>query len=241
MIIESVDNKKIKELRKLKEKKYRDSEKLFLVEGEHLVLEAYKSNSLKEIILCEREIDLEVEKVYVTEKVMSTISEMPSKVDIIGVCEIKKSELDLDSPVLILDGVQDPGNLGAILRSAVAFNIKNIVLSKSSVDLYNNKVLRSAQGMNFHLNIVREDIPSIINRLKENNYTVYGTDVVNGLDIKNVQKAGKYAIIMGNEGNGISEEVKKLVDKNIYIEMNSNCESLNVAVSASIIMYELNK
>ncbi|MBR3117189.1 MAG: RNA methyltransferase [Bacilli bacterium] len=241
MIIESVDNKKIKELRKLKEKKYRDSEKLFLVEGEHLVLEAYKSNSLKEIILCEREIDLEVEKVYVTEKVMSTISEMPSKVDIIGVCEIKKSELDLDSPVLILDGVQDPGNLGAILRSAVAFNIKNIVLSKSSVDLYNNKVLRSAQGMNFHLNIVREDIPSIINRLKENNYTVYGTDVVNGLDIKNVQKAGKYAIIMGNEGNGISEEVKKLVDKNIYIEMNSNCESLNVAVSASIILYELNK
>ena len=241
MIIESVDNKKIKELRKLKEKKYRDSEQLFLVEGEHLVLEAYKSNSLKEIILCEREIDLEVEKVYVTEKVMSTISEMPSKVDIIGVCEIKKSELDLDSPVLILDGVQDPGNLGAILRSAVAFNIKNIVLSKSSVDLYNNKVLRSAQGMNFHLNIVREDIPSIINRLKENNYTVYGTDVVNGLDIKNVQKAGKYAIIMGNEGNGISEEVKKLVDKNIYIEMNSNCESLNVAVSASIILYELNK
>ena len=241
MIIESVDNKKIKEYRKLKEKKYRDSEKLFLVEGEHLVLEAYKSDSLKEVILCEREIDLEVEKVYVTEKVMSTISEMPSKVDIIGVCEIKKSELDLDSPVLILDGVQDPGNLGAILRSAVAFNIKNIVLSKSSVDLYNNKVLRSAQGMNFHLNIVREDIPSIINRLKENNYTVYGTDVVNGLDIKNVQKAGKYAIIMGNEGNGISEEVKKLVDKNIYIEMNSNCESLNVAVSASIILYELNK
>ena len=241
MIIESVDNKKIKEYRKLKEKKYRDSEKLFLVEGEHLVLEAYKSDSLKEVILCEREIDLEVEKVYVTEKVMSTISEMPSKVDIIGVCEIKKSELDLDSPVLILDGVQDPGNLGAIIRSAVAFNIKNIVLSKNTVDLYNTKVLRSAQGMNFHLNIIRESIPSVINKLKENNYTVYGTDVVNGLDIKNVQKAGNYAIIMGNEGNGISEEVKKLVDKNIYIEMNSNCESLNVAVSASIIMYELNK
>ena len=241
MIIESVDNKKIKEYRKLKEKKYRDSEKLFLVEGEHLVLEAYKSDCLNEIILCERDIDLEVEKVYVTEKVMSTISEMPSKVDITGVCEIKKSELDLDSPVLILDGVQDPGNLGAIIRSAVAFNIKNIVLSKNTVDLYNTKVLRSAQGMNFHLNIIRESIPSVINKLKENNYTVYGTDVVNGLDIKNVQKAGKYAIIMGNEGNGISEEVKKLVDKNIYIEMNSNCESLNVAVSASIIMYELNK
>ena len=241
MIIESIDNKKIKELRKLKEKKYRDSEKLFLVEGEHLVLEAYKSGFLKEIILCEREIDLEIEKVYVTEKVMNTISEMPSKVDIIGVCEIKNSEIDYSNPVLILDGVQDPGNLGAILRSSVAFNIKNIVLSKSSVDLYNNKVLRSAQGMNFHLNIVREDIPNVIEKLKENNFTIYGTDVVNGIDIKDVQKTLKYAIIMGNEGNGISEEVKKLVDKNIYIEMNSNCESLNVAVSASIILYELNK
>ena len=241
MIIESVDNKKIKEYRKLKEKKYRDSEKLFLVEGEHLVLEAYKADCLKEIILCEREIDLELEKVYVTEKVMNTISELPSKVDIIGVCEIKSNKLDLDKGVMILDGVQDPGNLGAIIRSAVAFNIKNIVLSKNTVDLYNTKALRSAQGMNFHLNIVREDIPSVIEKLKDNNFTIYGTDVVNGIDIKDVQKTEKYAIIMGNEGNGISEEVKKLVDKNIYIKMNENCESLNVSVSASIIMYELNK
>ena len=241
MIIESVDNKKIKELRKLKEKKYRDSEKLFLVEGEHLVLEAYKADCLKEIILCEREIDLELEKVYVTEKVMNTISELPSKVDIIGVCEIKSNSLDLDKGVMILDGVQDPGNLGAIIRSAVAFNIKNIVLSKNTVDLYNTKALRSAQGMNFHLNIVREDIPRVIEKLKDNNFTIYGTDVVNGIDIKDVQKTEKYAIIMGNEGNGISEEVKKLVDKNIYIKMNENCESLNVSVSASIIMYELNK
>ena len=241
MIIESVDNKKIKEYRKLKEKKYRDNEKLFLVEGEHLVLEAYKADCLKEIILCEREIDLELEKVYVTEKVMNTISELPSKVDIIGVCEIKSNLLDLDKDVMILDGVQDPGNLGAIIRSAVAFNIKNIVLSKNTVDLYNTKALRSAQGMNFHLNIVREDIPGVIEKLKDNNFTIYGTDVVNGIDIKDVQKTEKYAIIMGNEGNGISEEVKKLVDKNIYIKMNENCESLNVSVSASIIMYELNK
>ena len=241
MIIESVDNKKIKEYRKLKEKKYRDSEKLFLVEGEHLVLEAYKSDLLKEIILCERDIDLEIEKVYVTEKVMNTISELPSKVDIIGVCEIKSNELDLESSIMILDGVQDPGNLGAVIRSAVAFNIKNIVLSKDTVDLYNTKVLRSAQGMNFHLNIVRDDLVKVINLLKENNYTVYGTDVVDGIDVKNVENDRKYAIIMGNEGNGISEEVKKLVDKNIYIKMNENCESLNVSVSASIIMYELNK
>ncbi len=239
MIIESVDNKKIKEIRKLKEKKYRDSEKLFLVEGEHLVLEAYKSGVLKEVILCDRELDLDIEKIYVSNKVMNTISELPSKVDIIGVCYIKENKLDKSSNILILDGIQDPGNLGAIIRSAVAFNIKNIVLSKDTVDLYNTKVLRSAQGMNYHLNIIRDDICNVINVLKENNYIIYGTDVINGIDVKSIKNDGKYAIIMGNEGNGIREEVKTLVDKNIYIKMNKNCESLNVAVSASIILYEL--
>ena len=240
-MIESLDNNKIKNIRKLKDKKYRDSEKLFLVEGEHLVLEAYKSGCLKEVILFNREIDLDIEKIYVSEKVINSLSELPSKVDIIGVCTIKDNELDLNSNILILDGVQDPGNLVTIIRSAVAFNIKNIVLSKNTVDIYNTKVLRSAQGMNFHLNIVRDDLVKTINKLKSNNYIIYGTDVINGIDIKNVKKSGKYAIIMGNEGNGISFEVKELVDKNIYINMNDKCESLNVAVSASIILYELNK
>ena len=241
MIIESVDNKKIKYLKKLKEKKYRDEEKKFLIEGEHLVLEAYKSGLLEEVILCNNEIDLDIDKIYVSENVMKSLSDLPSKAWIIGVCKIVDNILDYNSNVLILDGVQDPGNLGAIIRSAVAFNIKNIVLSKDTVDLYNTKVLRSAQGMNFHLNIIREDITKIINELKNNNYIIYGTDVINGIDVKSIKNDGKYAIIMGNEGNGISPIVKSLVDKNIYIKMNENCESLNVAVSASIILYELEK
>ena len=93
----------------------------------------------------------------------------------------------------------------------------------------------------FHLNIVRDDITKVINELKNNDYVVYGTDVINGIDVKSIKNDGKYAIIMGNEGNGISPIVKSLVDKNIYIKMNENCESLNVAVSASIILYELEK
>ena len=240
-MIESVDNNKIKDIRKLKEKKYRDSEKLFLIEGEHLVLEAYKAGILKSVILCNYDLDIEVEKIIVSEKVMSTISELPSKVNVIGVCEIIDNKIDLTSTVLMLDGVQDPGNLGTIIRSSVAFNIKNIVLSKTCVDLYNTKVLRGAQGMNFHLNIIRDDLVNVIDILKNNNYTIYGTDVVNGINIKDVKKDGKYAIIMGNEGNGISPEVKSKVDKNIYIDMNKKCESLNVGVSASIILYELSK
>ena len=241
MIIESVDNKKIKLYKKLGEKKYRDSEKLFLVEGEHLVLEAYKANTLKEVILCNRDIDLDIEKVYVTDKVMKNISELSSKVDIIGVCLIKEEKLDYNKNILILDGIQDPGNLGTIIRSSVAFNIDNIILSYDSVDLYNTKVLRSAQGMNFHINIIRDNLSKIIPFLKNNNYIIYGTDVVNGIDLKSVKKDEKYAIIMGNEGSGISKDVKSQVDKNIYIKMNDKCESLNVAVSTSIILYELNK
>ena len=239
MIIESLDNNRIKNIRKLNEKKYRDEEKLFIVEGEHLVLEAYKTGYLKEVVLCERDIDLDIEKIYVSKNVMNSLSSLPSKVDIIGICKIVDNELDLSSNILILDNIQDPGNLGAIIRSAVAFNLKNIILSNDSVDLYNTKVLRSSQGMNFHLNIIREELTSIIPKLKENNYIIYGTNVIEGIDVKSVSRDKKYAIIMGNEGNGISKKVNELVDKNIYININKNCESLNVAVSASIILYEL--
>ena len=241
MIIESTSNNKIKDIRKLNEKKYRDEEKKYIIEGEHLVLEAYKAGNLEEVILCDRDIDLDVEKIYVTESVMKTISTLPSKVDIIGVCSLKENDIDLSKNILILDGVQDPGNLGTIIRSAVAFNLTNIILSEDTVDLYNIKTLRSAQGMNFHLNIKRINLEEYIPFLKENGYKIWGTDVTNGIDIKNASKDEKYAIIMGNEGKGMSANIKELCDKFVYVNMNDNCESLNVGVCASIIMYELNK
>ena len=241
MIIESTSNNKIKDIRKLNEKKYRDEEKKYIIEGEHLVLEAYKAGNLDEVILCERDIDLGVPKTYVTEAVMKTISTLPSKVDIIGVCSLKENDIDLSKNILVLDGVQDPGNLGTILRSAVAFNLTNIILSEDTVDLYNIKTLRSAQGMNFHLNIKRTNLEEYIQFLKENGYKIWGTDVTNGIDIKNASKDEKYAIIMGNEGKGMSANIKELCDKFVYVNMNENCESLNVGVCASIIMYELNK
>ena len=241
MIIESTSNNKIKDIRKLNEKKYRDEEKKYIIEGEHLVLEAYKAGNLEEVILCDRDIDLDVEKIFVTESVMKTISTLPSKADIIGVCSLKENDIDLSKNILILDGVQDPGNLGTILRSAVAFNLTNIILSEDTVDLYNIKTLRSAQGMNFHLNIKRINLEEYIPFLKENGYKIWGTDVTNGIDIKNASKDEKYAIIMGNEGKGMSANIKELCDKFVYVNMNDNCESLNVGVCASIIMYELNK
>ena len=241
MIIESTSNNKIKDIRKLNEKKYRDESKKYIIEGEHLVLEAYKSGNLDEVILCNNDIDIDVNKTYVSESVMKTISTLPSTSNIIGICSMKENDIDLNDNILILDGVQDPGNLGTILRSSVAFNLKNVVLSDDTVDLYNTKSLRSAQGMNFYLNIKRVNLVDYILFLKENGYKILGTDVTNGIDVKSVSNNEKYAIIMGNEGNGMSSKVRELCDQNIYINMNDNCESLNVGVSASIIMYELNK
>lgn len=242
MVIESKDNKKIKEIRKLSQKKYRDKEKKFIVEGEHLVLEAYKSGYLNELILEEDcKINLDVNTTYVTKDVLKSISQLDVPYNIIGICSYKEEKENLGSRILILDGIQDPGNLGTIIRSSLAFNVDTIVLSENTVDLYNSKVLRSAQGMNFHINIIRKNIVSFVKTLKENNYKIYSTDVVCGSDIKNVNISSKYAIIMGNEGNGVSQDLKELCDENLYISMNSKCESLNVAVASSIILYELNK
>ena len=239
-MIESINNEQIKEIRKLNDKKYRDESNLFLVEGDHLVKEAYKAGYLKKLILTEDTYDFDVEKLLVTDKVIKSISEL-NNTKVIGVCSKLSNELDLSKNVLILDGVQDPGNLGTIIRSCVAFNINNLVLSNETVDLYNSKVIRSTQGMIFNINIIRDDLENTIKLLKDNNYTIYGTNVINGIDVKDVKKDKKYAIILGNEGNGISNEINALVDKNIYIKMNDKCESLNVAVSGSIILYELNK
>ncbi len=242
MVIASKDNKKIKEYRKLNQKKYRDKYKMYLIEGEHLVKEAYKKGYLKEIILEENEkTDINLNTIYVTKDVLKSISLLDEPYNIIGVCNYLKEDEKLGSRLLILDNIQDPGNLGTIIRSATAFNIDTIVLSNDTVDLYNSKVLRAAQGMNYNINIIRRNLKQFIVDIKNDGYKILGTDVEKGINIKNVSYYLKYAIIMGNEGKGVSKDIKKLCDENIYINMNSKCESLNVAVAASIILYELNK
>ena len=227
MLIESIENKKIKSLKKLHLKKYREQEEMFLVEGIHLVSEAYKTGNLLEVLLLEgSEINLDVNKIYVSKNVMKYISELETPYEIIGVCKYPKIK-DIGDRVLMIDGIQDPGNLGTIIRSSVAFNIDTIIISTNSVDLYNSKVVRAAQGMNFHINIIRDDLRKIILNLKNNEYKIYTTDVNNGNELKNIKNPLKYGIIMGNEGNGVSPEIANLSDEKIYIKMNENCESLN--------------
>ena len=238
MLITSVNNDKVKELVKLKEKKYRDKTGLFFVEGIDLVEEAYKNSMIKELFVLDGEnVSIDVPVTYVSYDVMKKISDMESISEYYAVC-YKKEELEIENRIVILDGIQDPGNLGTIIRSAVAFNFDTVVLSKNTVDLYNPKVLRSTKGMLFNINIIVRDIEEFINDL--DGWTIYGTDVINGNNIKDEDISSKVAIVIGNEGRGISDSVKKLCDKFIYIGMNSDCESLNASVAASILMYEVN-
>ena len=237
-IYTSIENKKIKNIKKLYTKKYRDEFNEFIIEGEHLVVEAYKSGYLKYIILEENSnIDINIDKIYVTENVLKYISELDTPPKVLGVCS-KIKEKEIGNKVLILDGIQDPGNLGTIIRSAAAFNIDTIILSKDTVDLYNPKVLRATQGMIFNINIIIKDLKDIISKLKTN-YKIYGTKVNGGKNLKTIEKCEKFAIIMGNEGNGVKKDILDMCSDYIYIDMNKRCESLNVAVATSIILYEL--
>ena len=239
MLITNTKNERIKEIKKLNQKKFRDLNNLFLVEGEHLVLEANKKGKIKELILEENEkMDIDVDTLYVSNDVIKYISELETPQKIMAVCH-KLDEKELGNKILILDGIQDPGNLGTIIRSAVAFNIDTIVLSNDTVDLYNPKVVRATQGLMFHINIIKRDLKTFIKELKD--YKLLSTNVNGGKSIKDIDKLEKFAIIMGNEGNGVKEEISSMCDEFIYIDMNKDCESLNVAVATSIILYELDK
>lgn len=239
MVYTSLNNEKIKTLKKLKEKKYRDQTNLFLVEGEHLIKEAFSSKVLKEVFCLEgTDIDIDVPIHYASKEVMNSLTHVESPSNMIGVC-IKKEEKEYSGNILILDDVQDPGNLGAIIRSAVAFNVDTIVLSNQTVDLYNPKVIRASQGMLFKVNIIRTDLISFIKEIKQKEYHILATQLINGKNIKKLEKTEKLAIIMGNEGKGVSKPLLDLSDEFVYIKMNETCESLNVAVASSIILYEL--
>lgn len=241
MLYSSIENKKIKNIKKLYTKKYRDEYNEFLIEGEHLILEAYKKGILKELILEEgTDFKLDIETSYVTSSVLKYISELSNPSKIMGICN-KIKEKEIGNKIVILDGVQDPGNLGTIIRSSVAFNIDTIILSNTCVDLYNSKVLRATQGMIFNINIIERDLEDIIPELKLKNYKVYGTKVNGGKSLKDIEKTDKFAIIMGNEGNGVKPEILDMCSDYIYIDMNKSCESLNVGVATSIILYELDK
>lgn len=242
MLITSIHNEHIKEIVKLKEKKYRDQSDIFLVETKHLVLEAYKAGLIKELILEANELfPLDVPNtLYVSKEVLKKISSMDSPSNVMALVYKRKPSEEIGEKVLILDRIQDPGNLGTIIRSAVAFNIDTIVCSPDTVDFYNPKVVRASQGMMFHIPILIKNTEKLILELKEKDYKIVGTKVTNGHDVRTSSIYSHFALVIGNEGKGISRNIEELCDEYLYIKMNENCESLNASVAASILLYEIN-
>lgn len=235
MNITSTQNEKVKYWSSLKNKKVRDREKRFLIEGDHLISEAKKNNLLEYTISV---VDPNADY-FVTEEIIKKISEQKSISYNLGVAKFIKEDT-INGNVIILDKLQDPGNLGTIIRSAVAFNIDTIILSDDSVDLYNPKVIRATEGMIFQINILRRNLKEFIPVLKNLGYRIIGTDVKSGQDIKNLPKEN-VAIVIGNEGNGLSEYTKDLCTEFVKIPIDEACESLNAGVAASIIMYEVRR
>lgn len=233
MNITSKDNEKVKYWSKLHMKKFRDKEHKFIIEGDHLVNIALEKKLVDEIICLNDEYDFD-NKYIVTKKIMDKISSQVSASKVMAVCHYDYTE-EIKGNVLLIDRLQDPGNLGTIIRSAAAFKFETIILSPDTVDLFNDKTIRASEGMIFNLNYQKQDLKSAIKKLKELNYNIYGTDVKGGTKI---DKSGKIAIIIGNEGSGMQEELKTLCDGLVHIPMESACESLNAGVAASILMYE---
>lgn len=237
MDIKSINNKLVKDWNKLKLKKYRDISKTFLIEGDHLINEAIKTNHLVSLITMDETIKFD-NKYIVNQEIINKLSNLKNvNVNSIGISKYIKGK-EIVGNVLILDDIQDPGNLGTIIRSAIAFNFNNIVVSNNTVDLYNDKVIRATEGLIYHINFIKGELENEIIKLKDSGYKIIGTKLDTNDSIKKY-KNNKVAIVMGNEGRGISDSILKMCDEFVTINMDNKVESLNVSVSASILMNEV--
>lgn len=239
MLIESLENEKVKYFIKLRNSKYIKEYKEFIVEGEHLVEEAIISGYAKEIIILQnKNYDTSLPKTFVSERILKKISLLETPQYVMALCRVPENDKLIGNKILILDNIADPGNLGTIIRVSVAFGISTICLSENSVSPYNDKVVRSSQGMIFKINIIEKELKNFINELKKNSIKIYGTDLKGSTLLSEVEVPSTYALILGNEGKGIRREILDLCDEKVLIAMDSKCESLNVGVSAGIILYK---
>lgn len=253
-IIRSKENEFIKNIKKLKEKKYRDIKKEFVVEGIKLVAEAIQENAnIKQIVICEnckntdaisKKLMYEIAKfecIYVSKDVFKLISNTDTPQGILAVIEISNKEKNIDYSqdiILVLDNIQDPGNLGTILRTADSIGLNQILVSKGTADCYNPKVVRSTMGAIFRINIIEcDDLEKTLKQIQKHKFKV----VVSSLQTENSLydiDFNKKAIVIGNEANGVEQNVQNLADEKIKIPMLGKTESLNASVATGIILYE---
>jgi len=244
--IQSAQNPQVKQWKKLLTKKERDKTGTFLVEGFHLVEEAIKADVAREMIVSEG-IELPPHLDYgailittVTTEIFRELSDTETPQGVLAVCEAPKKEVQPEGKqFLFIDAVQDPGNLGTMIRTADAAGMDGVIVGHGSVDIYNPKVIRSGQGSHFHLPVVRGSLKDWMEKLSADNIPTYGTSLENGHIYTEISPSESFALLVGNEGSGVNQELLQMTAKNLYIPIYGKSESLNVAVAAGILLYYL--
>ena len=253
-VITSKDNEIIKNIKKLKDKKFREQEHKYIIEGTKLIEEAVKESAkINTVVVCEdcvknEEIDskllYEVAKyncIYVSERVFSLLTDVKNPQGILAVIEkeAEKEQIDYNEDlIVVLDKVQDPGNLGTILRTVDSIGLKQIIVAEGSGDIFNPKVVRSTMGAIFRVKVkISQDIQKTIAEIKKHKFKVVSTSLATDKSIYDV-KYEKCAIIIGNEANGVSKELQDASDELVKIPMLGNTESLNASVATGIVLYE---
>lgn len=252
-VITSKDNDNIKKIKKLKEKKYRKQEGKYIIEGSKLIEEAIKENAkIEQIIVCEDCITeatnsnllYEIAKydcIYVSEKVFKTLTDVSTPQGMLAVIKKKDNKKEVnynEDMIVILDGVQDPGNMGTILRTIDSAGLSQVIVTKEVVDAYSPKVVRSTMGAIFRVNVVRsDDLVHDLIEMKNNGFKVVVTSLDTNDSVYDVNYMKK-VIVIGNEANGVSKEVQEIADYKVKIPMLGKTESLNASVAAGILIYE---
>lgn len=244
--LDTVSSDRIKEITKLHLKKYRDLKGLYICEGAK-ILDELKTNDveIKEIFVSS---DYNTEEfkcpVYkVNENIMKKLCTTDSPCEILAV--VKKKEREINefkklNKLILLDKISDPGNLGTIIRSAAAFNIDGIILFGNCVDLYSSKVIRSCAGNFFKTPVICiKDLNELKKAFEDYIFVSTSLSEKNNISLEECAKLGKYIVMLGSEAIGLSKDLLNISNKNIKLPMGKNVESLNLSVSASIILYEL--
>ena len=252
--ITSKDNELIKHIRKLKDKKYRDESNEYVVEGVKLVEEAVKENAkIKQIIVCEdttrtyeipTHIMLEIAKyecIYVSDKIFNIITQVTNPQGIMAIIEKNAQDTQIDYTqdiIVALDDVQDPGNLGTILRTVDSIGLNQIIVSKGTADAFNSKVVRSTMGAIFRIKIIEvEELAQAIKEMRKHHFKLMVTSLQTENSIYDID-FNKKIIVIGNEANGVSKEIQDMADEKAKIPMLGRTESLNASVAAGVVMYE---
>lgn len=245
-IITSRQNPLIKKAHALRDKKYRQKTQTFLLEGPVVIAEAIREHYPLETILIAagkaKDIQLpptDTPVALIQDQLLDTLTDTVTKPGIIAIAQIIDQPIPGTKPWAYLDRIQDPGNLGTILRTIDAFALGGAILSTGTVDPYNEKVLRSTMASILRTPIKTKAGPQDLLKLKQQGYTLVGADLTNAIPIQQWKPQDKTILILGNEANGLSQNIKNILDLTVTIPMPGRAESLNVGVAAGILMHHM--